>query len=260
MADYNKQRYYWIKITDHFMTSDTIDFLMSQKDGANYVVIYQMLCLKTINNNGQLSRQLGEIIIPYDDAKIQRDLKYFSIDTIRVALNLYKQLGLIYQQENGVLKIADFENIVGSQTISAEKKQSQRRLQSQNKSDGGGGQMSTPVSTPKVEFCPPDIDIDIEIEKVCMKENKNNINNNIIEEEYTRESYKDIMDDLYVDKAVRPAVWGFIKHCQLNNKTITNDKLANILIELDKQQLSTAQKIEALNTAVNKGFFDIKRE
>ena len=36
MAVYNKQRYYWIKITDKFMTSDTVDFLMEQKDGANY--------------------------------------------------------------------------------------------------------------------------------------------------------------------------------------------------------------------------------
>ena len=42
MAEYNKQRYYWIKLTDRFMTSDTVDFLMGQKDGANYVVLYQM--------------------------------------------------------------------------------------------------------------------------------------------------------------------------------------------------------------------------
>ena len=56
MSEYNTQRYYWIKLTDKFMTSDTVDFLMEQKDGANYVVIYQLLCLKTVNNNGCLSR------------------------------------------------------------------------------------------------------------------------------------------------------------------------------------------------------------
>lgn len=122
-----EKRYYWIKLKDTFFTSDTVDFLMSQKDGANYVVLYQMLCMKTANTGGKLSRKIGEIIIPYDVEKIQRDCKYFSIDTVRIALTLYKQLGLIYEQENGVLQIANFENLVGSEGGSAER---MRRLRS----------------------------------------------------------------------------------------------------------------------------------
>lgn len=43
------KRYYWIKLKESFMTSDTIDYFMEQPDGANYVVLYQLLCLKTIN-------------------------------------------------------------------------------------------------------------------------------------------------------------------------------------------------------------------
>ena len=48
MAEYNKGKFFWIKLTDAFLTSDTVDFLMSQEGGANYVVLYQMLCLKTL--------------------------------------------------------------------------------------------------------------------------------------------------------------------------------------------------------------------
>ena len=147
MSEYNTQRYYWIKLTDRFMTSDTVDFLMEQKDGANYVVLYQMLCLKSVNQNGELARRIGEVIIPYDEEKIQRDCKWFSIDTVRVALSLYKRLGLIYTQDDGILKIADFDRLIGSQTLSAEKKQLQR----------GGGHLSA--------ICPPDKDIDKEKEK-----------------------------------------------------------------------------------------------
>lgn len=124
--DYNNKRYYWIKLKDTFFTSDTVDFLMSQKDGANYVVLYQMLCLKTANTNGELSRQIGEIIIPFDIEKIQRDCKYFTIDTIRVALELYKKLGLIYQQENGILSIANFNNLIGSESQNAIYKREKR--------------------------------------------------------------------------------------------------------------------------------------
>lgn len=124
-----EKRYYWIKLKDTFFTSDTVDFLMSQKDGANYVVLYQMLCMKTANTGGKLSRKIGEIIIPYDVEKIQRDCKYFSIDTVRIALTLYKQLGLIYEQENGVLQIANFENLVGSESTSAERVRQMRARQ-----------------------------------------------------------------------------------------------------------------------------------
>ena len=40
------KKFYWIKLKDDFMSGDTIDFLMGQKNGAEYVVLYQMLCLK----------------------------------------------------------------------------------------------------------------------------------------------------------------------------------------------------------------------
>ena len=140
------KRYYWMKLKESFMTSDTIDYFMSQPDGANYVVLYQMLCLKTINTDGRLSRQIGEIIIPFDVEKIQRDCKWFSIDTIRVALNLYRQVGLIYEDVDGTLVMADHENLVGSETDWADKKKRQRA------SVEGVGTMSLPMSP----NCPPE--------------------------------------------------------------------------------------------------------
>ena len=121
------KRYYWIKLKESFMTSDVVDFLMSQKDGANYVVLYQMLCLKTINTDGRLSRRIGEIIIPYDVDKIQRDCKWFSADTIRVALELYTRFGLVYRDEDGTLVMTDHENLVGSETNWAIQKRNQAK-------------------------------------------------------------------------------------------------------------------------------------
>lgn len=108
-----------MKLKESFMTSDTIDYFMGQPDGANYVVLYQMLCLKTINTDGRLSRQIGEVIIPFDIEKIRRDCKWFSADTIRIALNLYKAFGLIYEDVDGTLVLADHKNLVGSETDAA---------------------------------------------------------------------------------------------------------------------------------------------
>ncbi len=120
------KRYYWIKLKESFMTSETVDYLMSQEGGANYVVLYQMLCLKTINTGGRLSRTIGEIVIPYDAEKIQRDCKWFSIDTVRIAMTLYRRLGLIYEELDGTLVLADHDSLVGSETDFARQKRNQR--------------------------------------------------------------------------------------------------------------------------------------
>ena len=125
MAEKDK-KFYWIKLRQSLLTSEKVDFLMSQKNGAYYVVLYQCLCLKTINSAGELANKIGELIIPFDEQKIERECKWFDIDTIIVAMSLYKKLGLIYEQENGILKIADFEDLVGSETYWAKQKRLQR--------------------------------------------------------------------------------------------------------------------------------------
>lgn len=144
------KRYYWMKLKDSFMTSETVDFLMSQPNGANYVVLYQMLCLKTINTEGRFERQIGAVLIPYDIEKIQRDTKWFSIDTIRIALNLYMQLGLIYTDENGVMVIANHNELVGSETDYAAKnrriRQSQKEARQLPAGDSSGHIVSSDVS------------------------------------------------------------------------------------------------------------------
>lgn len=77
--------------------------------------------------------------------------------------------------------------------------------------------------------------------------------------ENARETYDDVMNDMQLEDGVKPIMWRFIKHCQLNGRTLTNDKLADILYEMDKQRLDEDEKIEALQTAINGGYFDIKR-
>lgn len=117
------KRFYWIKLKTDFFNRTEIDFLMSQKNGSNYIVLYQMLCLMTANNDGELTSRVGEMIIPYDVDKIVRETKYFDRDTVIIALDLYAKLGLIYQGDDDVMRIADFGDMVGSQSDSAERVQ-----------------------------------------------------------------------------------------------------------------------------------------
>lgn len=123
MAD--DKKFYWIKLKTDFFDLPTIDWLLEQENGCEYVVLYQKLCLLTANNGGELSRRIGEMIIPFEPKKIA-EITRFDVDTVVVALELYKRLRLIYEHENGFLHISDFESLVGAETKWAEKKRLQR--------------------------------------------------------------------------------------------------------------------------------------
>ena len=124
------KRFYWIKLKTDFFDLPTIDWLQDQKNGCEYIVLYQKLCLMASNTGGILVRKVGEMIIPYDVKKIS-EVTRFKYDTVIVAMELYKKIGLIFEQNDGVFQIANFESMVGSESKWAEKK----RLQRDNKED-----------------------------------------------------------------------------------------------------------------------------
>ena len=134
----DSKRYYWIKIKTTFLSSKSVDFLMRQKEGANYVVLYQSLCLLSANTGGILADKIGEYTIPYTVEKIHGETKnWFSIDTIRVGLEMFKKLGLISLLENNIIKMADFEEIVGSESGAAARKRAEREAEKLLALEGG---------------------------------------------------------------------------------------------------------------------------
>lgn len=75
-----------------------------------------------------------------------------------------------------------------------------------------------------------------------------------------RETYDEIMDDWGCSPPVKAALGRFIQHCTLNGQKLTNDRLNGIIEELDfKQGLTEDEQVKALDTAIAKGYYDIKR-
>lgn len=122
--------YVWIKLKTNFLISKRVDFLMRQKDGANYVVLFQSLCLLSANTGGELADKIGEYTIPYTIEKIQGETKnWYSIDTIRVGLELFKKLGLTEVGKDGITRIVGFEEIVGSESGAAARMRKARQAE-----------------------------------------------------------------------------------------------------------------------------------
>lgn len=79
------------------------------------------------------------------------------------------------------------------------------------------------------------------------------------QETYSLESYEEILKSCGIRGELRRAMFEFIKHCQLNGRIMTNDKLYSIIVRLDLQHGNDTQgKIDSLTMARNRGWFDIR--
>lgn len=242
------KRYYWIKLKESFMSSDTVDFLMGQKDGANYVVLYQMLCLKTLKTDGKLERQLGEIIVPYDEAKIQRDTKYFSIDTIRIALKLYQSLGLIYTDENGTLVLSGYKDLIGSETDYASQKRRQIEGKKESADLPGMENLHSNFHSDDVEILHTDIDIEKDIDIEIDKEKE--INNNSIPKKggvFQRFAGS--------DKELAKALKEYNEYRNKKKKPLTDEAKERFCKKLEK--FPREQWIDLIRQTIDKGWTDI---
>lgn len=224
------KRYYWIKLKTEFFDLPTIDWLLSQKNGCEYIVLYQMLCLKTANNNGAMANSIGEMLIPYDIEKIVRDTKYFDFDTVTVALELFKKLGLIYQADNNVLHISGIDEMVGSETSSAKRVREHRK----NKAL----QCNTNV-TPNNALCNTEIEKDKEIDKEL----------EIEQEKDKKETYVSIIADYSSNEDLKKALLDFVEMRQ-KMKGFTTRGLKLALNKLDELALDDLTKIDIVNQSV----------
>ena len=245
------KKFYWIKLRTDFFDLETIDWLISQPNGCEYVVLYQKLCLITANKGGELFSEIGEIIIPYDANKIARDTK-FPFDTVVVALELFKKTGLIYEQENGVLKIPYVEEVVGSETEYALKK----RLYRQNKRDKietlseTSAETSTETLSDKsIEYRDKSIDIDIrDIDKDTDIEKE-------IETEKTSDKSADNLSSSSSKKSKKPVKkkYGTYQHIRL-----TDDEYNRLCSDYSKSIIDEyiTKMDEWIQLKGNKGYKD----
>ncbi|GAA0735558.1 phage replisome organizer N-terminal domain-containing protein [Clostridium oceanicum] len=146
------KKYYWLKLKEDFFEEDTIQWLEEQENGKDYCLFYLKLCLKSLKSNGVLIRNVGQILVPYDIKKLA-DITNTKPDTVIVAMEIFKKIGLVQVLENGEIYMTQLENMVGSESEWAKKKRKQR-LKSKHKDN-------VPNLSPQ---CPTEIEKEIELD------------------------------------------------------------------------------------------------
>ncbi|MGM0217679.1 conserved phage C-terminal domain-containing protein [Enterococcus sp. AZ126] len=125
MSDKQKKRYYWLKLKENFFEEDTIEWLEEQTNGKEYCLIYLKLCLKSLKTDGILARNVGNMLIPYDAETLSK-ITNSTVDTIKVAMDIFKKIGLIQILDGGEIYINQLNELVGSETEYAKQKRLQR--------------------------------------------------------------------------------------------------------------------------------------
>lgn len=156
MSKYDKEtKFYWLQLKEDFFEDDAINWLEEQKpNGRDYAYFYLKLCLKSLKSNGILIRKVGNILIPYDNKKLA-ELTKMDFDTVCVAMELLKKIGLVQVLDNGQIYLTQLESLIGSKSLGALKKQQQIALRNEKKDKEKmtGGQ--------EAEKFPPKIEIEI---------------------------------------------------------------------------------------------------
>ena len=160
MSEHDNKRYFWLKLKEDFFDDDAISWLEEQNNGKEYALFYLKLCLKSLKNDGILIRKVGNILVPYDTKKIG-EITRTDEDTVIVAMELLKKIGLIELQENGALYMTQLSSMIGSETNGAERKRRYREAQKALKQ----GDNVPSLSQACPENCPLELELELELEK-----------------------------------------------------------------------------------------------
>ena len=113
------KKYYWLKLKEDFFEEDTISWIEEQENGIYYINFYLKLCLKSLKSDGILIRNVGNMLVPYDAKQLSK-ITNTDVDTVRVAMELFKNIGLIEILESGEIYLNQLQNMVGSETNKAQ--------------------------------------------------------------------------------------------------------------------------------------------
>jgi hypothetical protein len=138
MSVYDNSKLYWLKLYDDFYRQDSIEWLLNQEYGTTFIVLYQMLLLKTINRDGKLYKMLGNKEMKYEISDIVK-LTGINEKLVQLGIDNLMEVGLLERNLNGIVYLPNLSYMIGSSTKGAAKKSIQRN---------------------KADKCPPDIDKD----------------------------------------------------------------------------------------------------
>ena len=155
----DNKKYYYLRLKDNFFDSDELKILESMKDGYLYSNILLKLYLRSLKNDGKL---VVNERIPYS-ADMLASVTGHQVGTIKQALSVFKDLGLIDVLDNGAIYMLDIQNFIGKGSSEADRKREYRqRIETDRTNVQTNLRQISDKNPPEIEI---ELEKDIEIEK-----------------------------------------------------------------------------------------------
>ena len=155
----DNKKYYYLRLKDNFFDSDELKILESMKDGYLYSNILLKLYLRSLKNDGKL---VVNDRIPYN-AEMLASVTGHQIGTVKQALSIFKDLGLIDVLENGAIYMLDIQNFIGRGSSEADRKREYRqRIETDRTNVQTNLRQISEKSPPEIEI---ELEKEIKIEK-----------------------------------------------------------------------------------------------
>lgn len=155
----DNKKYYYLRLKDNFFDSDELKILESMKDGYLYSNILLKLYLRSLKNDGKL---VVNERIPYS-ADMLASVTGHQVGTIKQALSVFKDLGLIDVLDNGAIYMLDIQNFIGKGSSEADRKREYRqRIEIERTNVQTNLRQISDKNPPEIEI---ELEKDIEIEK-----------------------------------------------------------------------------------------------
>lgn len=155
----DNKKYYYLRLKENFFDSDELKILESMKDGYLYSNILLKLYLRSLKNDGKL---VVNDRIPYN-AEMLASVTGHQVGTVKQALSIFKDLGLIDVLENGAIYMLDIQNFIGKGSSEADRKREYRqRIETDRTNVQTNLRQISDKNPPEIE---KELEKDIEIEK-----------------------------------------------------------------------------------------------
>ena len=105
----DNRTYYYIRIKEDYFDRDEIKIIESMPNGYLYSLILLKLYLKSLKREGKL---MVTDKIPYNVETLSKVIGH-DIDTVRSALQVFKEFKLIEVLDNGAIFMDDIQNFIG---------------------------------------------------------------------------------------------------------------------------------------------------
>lgn len=261
-----EKRYFWLKLKEDFFADETMRYIEEQENGYKYSNIYLKLLLKSIDGRGVLIRKIGTRLIPYDVAAIAK-MTGHDQDTVRVAMKLLEELGMVERMESGALYMSQMQEMIGSESASAVRMRALRDRQKEeipapepSHCDADVTQISNTTATlpsqapshsdSRYRDIDIDIDIDIDKEKKKRKKKASSSSSQSQKDSEAREVIKAYTDNLNLQETLEQ----FLEMRKEIKKPMTGNAVKRLTTKLDGLATTDNEKIAILEESIINGW------